>query len=106
MAARSPVRAIAGPEVAPGPGRVDHYAERFLHLALAQIVVQPLRAQREIQLQVVFSEGGRHGPLTALGRRASRGRAALGHVPDALYVQIKCHGYLSLSVSQTFQPVL
>ena len=92
--------------IAPGPGRVDHNAERFLHLGLTQVVVQPLRPQREIQFQVVFGEGGGHSPLTALGRRAPRRRAALGHVPDALYVQIKCHGCLSLSVSQTFQRIL
>ena len=75
MAAKSPVRAMAGPErgadggaqlvghhrgerglaqarrareqdvvghVAARPGRLDHDAERLLHLRLAQIVVQPL----------------------------------------------------------------
>lgn len=115
MAAKSPVRAMAGPEVVrmeapnslattvasvvlPSPGgpenRIwsagsprpwaarDHDAEGLLHLRLAQVIVEPLGTQGEIELQVVLGERRGHRavaperrmPRPALPRRPARPR--------------------------------
>ena len=76
---------------------------------LATVVANELGASiRTTSGPAIARTGDLAAILTNLeeGRRAPRRRAALGHVPDALYVQIKCHGCLSLSVSQTFQRIL
>ena len=95
------VRRLAAPL-----GRRDHDAEGFLHLRLAQIVVEPFRAQGEIQLQVVLGERRGHRAVAPERRcRALRFRAVpRGLEHHALYVQIECHDFLS--TSQTFQGVL
>ena len=139
MAAKSPVRAMAGPEVvrmeapklvghhrgerglaqprrareqnmirrlAAPLGRRDHDAEGFLHLRLAQIVVEPFGTQGEIQLQVVLGERRGYRALAPRRRRrALRARAVpRGLEHHALYVQIECHDFLS--TSQTLQGIL
>lgn len=139
MAAKSPVRAMAGPEVVrmeapnslattvasvvlPSPwrareqdmvrrlaaplGRRDHDAEGLLHLRLAQVIVEPLGTQGEIELQVVLGERRGHRAVAPERRcRALRFRAVpRGLEHHALYVQIECHDFLS--TSQTFQGVL
>ena len=104
MAAKSPVRSMAGPLVVrmfapsslattvasvvlPSPGGPENRmwsttswrcaggfyenGERLLHLRLAQVVAQALRAQAAVEREVVFGQRGRHA---ALGARADAGR--------------------------------
>ena len=69
--------------VAARPRRLDEDGERFLHLRLAQVVAQSLRAQAAVEDEVVLRELGRHGT-----RRHRRRVCAVGHVAQALYLDV------------------
>ena len=67
---RGLAQALEGPRTGYGPprspralGRRDHDAEGLLHLRLAQVVVEPLGTQGEIELQVVLGERRGHRAL-------------------------------------------
>ncbi len=89
--------------IAPALGRLDHNGERFFHLRLTQVVAKALRPQREVELQVVLSECGRHGPRARI-RVPGRARIGVGDIPDTLYFNIVRHEILS--TSQTFEGIL